>query len=194
MAPSRGCGGIGRRVRFRSWWAKARGGSSPSIRTTISRHIEGVDSVEDMRRAGAVPLSIILTLVVLGGACASSDPKDAFAQVAGAIAEGPDVAEPVEWPGSGRQAAVEWPGTFEIVEVKGDGSGAAPYLARARFDVVLVSESDAGELLRRPTVLQVRFTHGSDGWVVDGVTPHVGGAPVSAESEPPWKDILQARM
>ncbi len=29
----RGCGGIGRRARFRSVWAKARGGSSPLIRT-----------------------------------------------------------------------------------------------------------------------------------------------------------------
>jgi hypothetical protein len=28
----RGCGGIGRRARFRSVWAKARGGSSPLIR------------------------------------------------------------------------------------------------------------------------------------------------------------------
>src|SRR5204862_130109 len=32
MRPSRGCGGIGRRARFRSVWAKARGGSSPLIR------------------------------------------------------------------------------------------------------------------------------------------------------------------
>ena len=31
--PPRGCGGIGRRARFRSVWAKARGGSSPLIRT-----------------------------------------------------------------------------------------------------------------------------------------------------------------
>src|SRR5439155_5283935 len=30
--PPRGCGGIGRRARFRSVWAKARGGSSPLIR------------------------------------------------------------------------------------------------------------------------------------------------------------------
>ena len=147
-----------------------------------------------MRATGAGPLSIILTLVALGGACASSDPTDTFAQVAETIAESSDAAEPIEWPGSGQQAAVEWPGTYEIIEVKGDGSGAAPYLARSRFDVVLMSESDAGELVRRPTVLQVRFTHGPDGWVVDGVTPHVGGAPTSDESEPSWKDILEARM
>ena len=34
--PPRGCGGIGRRARFRSVWAKARGGSSPLIRMTGS--------------------------------------------------------------------------------------------------------------------------------------------------------------
>ena len=33
----RGCGGIGRRARFRSVWAKARGGSSPLIRITRLR-------------------------------------------------------------------------------------------------------------------------------------------------------------
>jgi hypothetical protein len=32
----RGCGGIGRRARFRSVWAKARGGSSPLIRIARS--------------------------------------------------------------------------------------------------------------------------------------------------------------
>jgi hypothetical protein len=32
ICASRGCGGIGRRARFRSVWAKARGGSSPLIR------------------------------------------------------------------------------------------------------------------------------------------------------------------
>jgi hypothetical protein len=34
----RGCGGIGRRARFRSVWAKARGGSSPLIRIRRFRH------------------------------------------------------------------------------------------------------------------------------------------------------------
>ena len=35
--PPRGCGGTGRRARFRSVWAKARGGSSPLIRIASSR-------------------------------------------------------------------------------------------------------------------------------------------------------------
>lgn len=141
-----------------------------------------------------VPLSIILTLVVLGGACASADPRDTFAGIAEQIAQSSDTTEPTEWSDDGQSFVVEWPGTYEIVEVKGDGSAAAPYLARARFDVVLVNETDTGELLRRPTVLQVRFTHGSDGWIVDGVTPYVGDSPISAESEPPWRDILETRM
>ena len=34
--PPRGCGGIGRRARFRSVWAKARGGSSPLIRIAVA--------------------------------------------------------------------------------------------------------------------------------------------------------------
>jgi hypothetical protein len=34
--PSRGCGGIGRRARFRSVWGKPRGGSSPLIRIATS--------------------------------------------------------------------------------------------------------------------------------------------------------------
>src|SRR4029077_15513275 len=44
----RGCGGIGRRARFRSVWAKARGGSSPLIR--ISETSGGFSQL------GAVPL------------------------------------------------------------------------------------------------------------------------------------------
>src|SRR5579884_3631336 len=34
----RGCGGIGRRARFRSVWAQARGGSSPLIRIGLVAH------------------------------------------------------------------------------------------------------------------------------------------------------------
>jgi len=34
--PPRGCGGIGRRARFRSVWGKPRGGSSPLIRISVT--------------------------------------------------------------------------------------------------------------------------------------------------------------
>src|SRR3954451_23899683 len=45
VAAPRGCGGIGRRARFRSVWGKPRGGSSPLIRT----------SPLGWRKASAVP-------------------------------------------------------------------------------------------------------------------------------------------
>ena len=48
----RGCGGIGRRARFRSVWAKARGGSSPLIRIRRVRPTPRSRSPR-MRRCGA---------------------------------------------------------------------------------------------------------------------------------------------
>jgi hypothetical protein len=41
LAAFRGCGGIGLRARFRSVWAQALGGSSPSSRTGVRVHSEG---------------------------------------------------------------------------------------------------------------------------------------------------------
>src|SRR5438105_9417065 len=39
LPPARGCGGIGRRARFRSVWGQPRGGSSPLIRIAKSRRL-----------------------------------------------------------------------------------------------------------------------------------------------------------
>src|SRR5438270_1978212 len=45
LSPARGCGGIGRRARFRSVWGQPRGGSSPLIRI-IPRECPALSQVE----------------------------------------------------------------------------------------------------------------------------------------------------
>src|SRR5205823_1639519 len=49
----RGCGGIGRRARFRSVWGKPRGGSSPLIRIARTRG----SSAQSVRKRGGSPSS-----------------------------------------------------------------------------------------------------------------------------------------
>src|SRR3954447_6518366 len=58
VAP-RGCGGIGRRARFRSVWASARGGSSPLIRIARLEELERflLDDCEESTLSGGALLA-----------------------------------------------------------------------------------------------------------------------------------------
>src|SRR3954467_5663423 len=53
VAALRGCGGIGRRARFRSVWGRPRGGSSPLIRIAVLGRKSR--PLEPRRRRGTLP-------------------------------------------------------------------------------------------------------------------------------------------
>jgi hypothetical protein len=81
--PPRGCGGIGRRARFRSVWGQPRGGSSPLIRMASSvRLLAMADELTDEPHAGMTrvrdPRGEIVSelggeIRVAGGSAATTD-------------------------------------------------------------------------------------------------------------------------
>src|SRR5690349_2492405 len=96
----RGCGGIGRRARFRSVWASARGGSSPLIRITQPQRI--ASTVLAMRSVGAAVIGVcalcaicagVARATVGGGSIASAKVAAAGVQEAGTTASFKDTCQ-----------------------------------------------------------------------------------------------------
>src|SRR6188768_2210595 len=75
--PSRGCGGIGRRARFRAVWGQPRGGSSPLIRIAV---LHGSDTDSVPKRTKDELLTVAISLNLSDGVVLAADRRSTAAR------------------------------------------------------------------------------------------------------------------